>query len=414
MNRKTIVITVPFTFADRPLFPLEYVTLETMRFVTWLKNKNNDVYFINMRSREHYFWRDRAAGLHGKKMIPMQISSRTMYFLEDELEKNSDANDVVLQCDFSTMPCIFDMDVIHSLENFVKEKLPKAKVFVNGSLFYSYKDLAKKHGFDEYDIDSRETLDLDPDIEASLKCNGGKLAFFQLTSGCMNKCSFCGSVLLPVHYFSIEKNIDYLKKMEAAGAIRCLSIDLNIMSPDINEQFLQMFIDSGLKSVMSVPLGFQPNRITDRIINLLKRINIKIFNVPFDSGTSQNCNNIQKTYTIISSIKLLHKLRKELNIYTISGSNIIGYKHDDIRSIFRIYFAIYRGGGTPLAFPIYILPNTKEYYDNISDLKDRDITYCHGDLWPLVPEEKIPFYKKLLYFLKHHSIKVWLAGMIRK
>lgn len=407
MGQGIIVVAVPFTFSEKPLCPLEHITLDTLRLITWLKDAGNDVHFVNMRSKEHFFWKNRSAGINGKAEINMQIASRPQEYMREELLKYENADKILLVCDFPLSPYIFDTDVIRSLSNLCVRTIHGAEVYVCGSFFRIFPEAAKKTGLPVYEADFEQIRLCQPDIDASVSScansDGQKLGFFQLSDGCPNKCSFCVAGQSSLHKFSAEESISYLKKLNENGISEFWNLDQNLMMfPEHTEHFINLFAESGISGELNFSLGFQPDRITDGVINALKKVRTGLLTVPFETGTSESWRRIGKPYTIISAIKAVRRIRSECGnaVRRITCSFVIGYRHDDFRSIFRIFLAILRCGGAPIPFPIYVFPNTREYAENRKFLENKDINSLHGQLWPLVSEEKLPLYRKMLHFLR--------------
>ncbi|MCR4819939.1 MAG: NAD(P)H-dependent oxidoreductase [Elusimicrobiales bacterium] len=404
MRENTItVVAVPFTFSENPLCPLEQLSLDTLRFITFLKQQKKEVSFINMRSKERYLWRKLSGGRSGRKQIPFFIAAKPLKTFNEKL-LSYNPSEVLLWCDFPLSPYLFDMDVIKTLIEASKETVPNADIKLGGSFFRLFPKEAAKLGLELYSADISKIHNCQPDLDASLDENYG---LFQISDGCSNHCSFCVAGQSPLYLFDNKKTISYLKKLSAAGINDFWTLDQNIlMRPEHAIDFIRKFKNSGIKGKLNFSLGFQPDKINDNLLDELAKINIGIMTVPFETGTINALGTIGKPYTIISSIKALARIRKKCrnNIDRLLCSFVIGYPKDDIQSIFRIFVSVLRLGGAPLPFPLYVFPNTKVYQDNFLELKDKEITELHGQLWPLLPENRIPVYDKLLHFLRIDSL----------
>ena len=146
-GKKVAVIAVPFTFAGAPLCPLEQVSIETLRFISYLKAGGKKVSFINMRSKERFLWKTRKGGLRSGADISMGICSRPQEFLKTELLKDR-PGEVLLWCDLPFSPYTFDLDVIASLKKTCLEALPSARVRVGGAFWDIFPGGAERAGFE--------------------------------------------------------------------------------------------------------------------------------------------------------------------------------------------------------------------------------------------------------------------------
>lgn len=394
-----VVVAVPFTFVDRALCPLEQVSSETLRFIGMLRAGGGSVRFINMRSTEKYLWKTRKAGLGRGVDVKMAVCSKPLDFLEKELAAAPPTAEILLWCDFPFSPYIFDIDVIRSLMKVCRAALPGAAVKVGGAFWEMFPGQAATEGFEVYRLAEGAVDAFEPDLEASLKEPYG---LFQLSKGCVNNCSFCVAGRTRPRKFGNSATLAYMRRLAKAGITDFWNWDQNVlMYPRHVEEFLDAFLASGIEGTLNFSLGFQPDRITRGLIERLARLKIGILTVPFETGTSAALRMVGKPYTIISSIKRTAEIKRYAGraVKRLHCSFIIGYKHDDLRSIFRIYLSVLRLHAVPIPFPLYLFPNTGEYARNAAALAGREITALHGQLWPLVPAGKVAAYTRLLRFL---------------
>jgi len=353
-----------------------------------------------MRSKERYAWRVRKGGLRSTIPVRMEICSKPQDYLSGRLLEKPYPETVLLWCDFPLSPYTFDIGVIKSLAGVCRTALPGAEIMVGGAFFDIFPKQAVAAKMKIYRADAEAVRDCEPDMEASL---GEDYGLFQLSDGCVNSCSFCVAGRTKLRVFDNVKTVEYMKKLADAGIKDFWNLDQNVlMFQEHTADFFRKFRKSGIDGRLNFSLGFQPDRINDEIIEEMARVQTGVLTIPFETGTSASLEHVNKPYTIISSVKALDKVRRRAGsaVGRIICSFIIGYPHDDLRSVFRIYLAVLRLKAAPLAFSLYVFPNTREYSENSGVLASKDITSLHGQLWPLVPDRLVREYESLLKFLR--------------
>ena len=400
----TAVVAVPFTYADLPLCPLEQVSIETLRFVSWLKARGRQVRFINLRSREDFVWKARGAGLRGGVKVPMYVRSKPQDFLRGELLRGPRPDEVLLWCDFPFSPYTFDLDVVRSAAGVCREALPGAEVKVGGAFWDLFPGEAAAAGLDRFRLPPGAADAFPPDEGAA---RGEPYGLFQLAKGCRNSCSFCVGGRVPPRKFPLGPELARMRRQAAAGVTEFWNWDQNVLLfPRHFEEFLRRWRRSGIKGRLNFSLGLQPDLIDARVIKAMAGLKFGTVTVPFETGTLASLRRVGKPYTVISSVKRVTELRRLAgrSIARLHCSFIIGYPHDDFRAIFRIFLAVLRLRAVPIPFPLYLFPNTAEYRRAAAALKGKDLTSLHGQLWPLVPDGKVRAYRRLLRFLSVDSL----------
>jgi len=407
-NKKIFLANIPFTYMDFKLCPLEQVSIDTLRLINFLEDHGNEVIFADMRSKQNFSWKTRTAGVSSKKKLLMSVASKPQHFLINTLkqslvqsgEKNRTLDEIWIVCNFSFSPYLFDIDVIQSTIDICRQNAPGVDIKLCGTFADLFSDFLSDLNLKTADIKSEDIYKYPPKISI-LKDKGYGL--FQLSKGCCNQCSFCIAGNQPVHNYDVDETLGYIKSAyEKYGIKEFWNWDENsLLYPGQFHALLNGIIDANLDITINFALGFQPNLISDDLITILASLNLGVLTIPFESGTGESFKRINKPYTIIDSIQYLNKIntRAKKSIKRIQSSFIIGYTHDDYSSIFRIYLSILRLNSMPIPFPLFIFPGTKEYRDNYNHLKNRPITEFHGQLWPLVPEDKVEDYRNLLKFL---------------
>jgi FMN-dependent NADH-azoreductase len=403
-NNHILLINIPFTFVETKLCPLEQVSIETLKLISMLKD-DNEVSFINMRSKGSFTWKSRSAGIKSDKVLQMSIAAKSQQYLINnirQLEKKP--NLILIICNFSFAPYTFDMDAIKSIISICEQVLPNVSMNICGSFIDLFPDIANELKndlkLDKLEIDNSKLDKYKPDLYSLGK---EKYGLFQLVRGCVNSCSFCVAAKSKLSKFDIDETILYMQELYEKYHINNFwNWDQNVLLyPKHFEEFLDKYSQADIKAVLNFALGFQPDLISGRLIKKLAKLQLGTLTIPFETGSSASFANIKKPYTIISSLKRLFEINRyaKKSVQRIQSSFIIGYKHDDLSSIFRIYLSILRMKSFPLPFPLYIFPTTEEYRINKQYLEIKSITELHGQLWPLINADQLKAYQNLLKFL---------------
>ncbi|MCP4665544.1 MAG: hypothetical protein GY849_04180 [Deltaproteobacteria bacterium] len=405
MNKqKVIVINIPFTFAetDALLCPLDQVSIETLKTIAFLRKTGARVAFINMRADNMHIWREKPAGKNGKGVVPMMVSSaHSRASLRRELKKQAGPDEILLLCNFTFSPYLFDEELINTIIAVCESVFPDALIRIGGNFIQTYPDFVRQ-------IKAGETFFPDPaEVDACLPDFSDMIhedyGLFQLVKGCKHGCSFCMAAREPVKKYDIHEVLGYMKAAyDRYRPGEFWNWDPNVLLyPGHVEAFLDAYGQSGIRAGLIFALGFQPNLISDALIEKITSMDIGILTIPFDSGTARSCRIIKKPYSIIAPIQKLHRINQldRGAIKRIQSSFIIGYAHDDFHSIFRIYLSVLTLKSHPIPFPLYILPDTAEYVQNAPLLQHKNMSALHGQLWPMIEEKDLRKYMDLFNFL---------------
>ncbi len=395
------VLNVPYVYVEEDLCPLYQVSLDTLRIVTLLKKHGNAVTFINLRDTDTFSWKSRRAGLEGRTELPMLTNARPRKYMAARLlEMKPKPDEILIVCNLALAPYTFDLDMIAQIVKVCRKIHPQATLKLGGDFIDFFGEYVREGSIDHDGFIGFGDLDAFPPDFSVEKL--WKYGLFQLTRGCNNRCSFCIAARQKPRALSLDDTLSYMKMFYKRHKPEIFwNWDPNcLLYPDHFADFLDAYAQSGMKAGLNFALGFQTDRLDGRIIDKLKATQVNLFTLPFESGSLKANRNIGKPYSIISSIQKLKLLEeKRANFNQVQSSYIIGYPHDDFRSIFRIQAAILNKKTLPLPFPLYVFPKTIEFSENREQLEKKSFSELHGQLWPLVKQSELDMYRNLLRFL---------------
>lgn len=413
-DQNILVINVPFSFVDYRLCPINQVSIETLKFISFLK-QNNTVEFIDMREGEIYSYGIRSLGIKNffDRKILIQSLSKSKFIQKINELLFSKISKIIIVAQTLSAPYIFEVNFINRLIVILKSFFNDISIEITGNFVKLFPGALKQITAKYSAIMFQNFDDLIPDFSVKKEW---KYGLFQLTKGCVNSCSFCNAGLEKFTEIDVDFVLNYMMKFEEKyGPVEFWNWDQNVIfSKSHFLNFLKKYNASGLKSKLNFSLGLQPDKLDFEIMDELLKTNFRLITIPFETATLNLNFYVKKPYTIISPIQKLKYLNENMRFTDntrIQCSFIIGYPFDDYRSIFRTFISILNLGGFPLPFPLFIFPNTQIYNDNFSEVANRIISDLHGKLWPLVDPDDVLVYDNLLYFLRSNSFKSAQANL---
>ena len=412
-NKNIVVITVPPTFVGERLCPLGMIPIGILKIVAFLKKKGNNVKYINMHSGitedralvSHIpavKWKKKPMGLSGRRQAEMSIEGKSFEYLEKELKNVSfKPNEIWISCSFS-----FDYDLVKEYVDLCRDLWPSAIINVGGDFArggYGVGDLVGA------DIVSAERISEADQCLPDFSCvPDWHYGLFQLQIGCVNKCSFCHINMDKPQFYSPDLIVNYMKEFnEKYHPKSFMNWDPNVaLNRRQLTEFLEKYIDSGINVTLSFGKGLQPNLIDSSVLKLMNKARVNSVTIPMESASYEASKRLSKPYTIISSVKLLAAAKDAgLPLANCRCTSLLGYPDDDLQSFFRIYLTLLSFGASPSPFPVYLFPGAPDYFKFKPMLGNKDISAFHGQLWPLLPDEKIDSYLNLYKFIELTNMK---------
>ena len=395
-TKQTIVfLNTPFTYEDTPLCPLGIMSVNTLKLISFLKNKDNTVHFINMRSRESYAWRNLTAGRDGKVLIAMRVMGKPIWYLREELQKLlSPPDEIWISCVFT-----FDHQVVREMVDVCRSVFRDIKIVLGGDAVRTAPELAARLPVVVYSGRFEEADLAEPDFSVMEQYNYG---VFQLSMGCPNKCAFCVAGLDPPQVMDVDAVISYmLLYYQKHRPTVFWNWDPNVLVyREKFEEFLEKYAASGMKASLRFGKGFQPNLMTERLVRKMSGVAAISASLPVEAADSITIKRHNKPYSIISSIKMLTlAVKYNLDLKNSQCTFIIGYPDDNFSSIFRAYLTILMLGGKPTPFPVFLFPLSEDYERYKELLENKDLSELHGQRWPLIESGDVAKYQNLLRFL---------------
>lgn len=214
---------------------------------------------------------------------------------------------------------IFKRDILDIKEYFNYKKVPKSKsTNVKDKL---PKDKLFAYWFNKLILHSKH-------IEYRLKRD--RVCYLQISSGCRGKCSYCSEKFI-THLKSrpIPEIIDAINDGIARGytLFGLNSDDASCYGLDINsnlESLLKEIVKIDKKIYFSIP-EFNPNGLTDGVLELLKDKKFLYITVPIQSGSDRILKMMRRPYNIDKATKAIKTLRETNRHLKINTHVIVGF-----------------------------------------------------------------------------------------
>ena len=261
------------------------------------------------------------------------LNSKAKYFLDKVKklyeEKRENQKVVIIGClggsnkddvlNISKDIIIFKRDINEIKEYFKFKNIPKTK-----STSVSDKLSIKKemlYLFNKFILRSKH-------IEYRLKRN--KVCYLQISSGCMGKCSYCSEkYITKLKSRSIDDIIDAIYDGISRGyrLFGLNSDDASCYGKDIGsslEDLLNRVVDIDEDIYFSIP-EFNPQGLTDRVVELLKDKKFLYITCPIQSGSNKILKSMKRPYTIEYALKQLSRVKEKNKNIMINTHVIVGF-----------------------------------------------------------------------------------------
>jgi FMN-dependent NADH-azoreductase len=393
---KTLVfLNTPFSYVETPLCPLDIMSVNTLKLISYLKKRGNDVHFINMRSRESYQWKEVSAGRDRAASVHMRIMGKPRRYLLDRLQGMAQSPDEIwISCVFS-----FDYEIVLEMIDVCRSVFPTAKIVVGGDFIRNAPELVAELPAIVYAGRIEEADLAEPDFSV---IDNWEYGIFQLTMGCPHHCSFCVAGMDPPRVMDVDSVIAYMKAFDGRYQPSVFwNWDPNVLVfREKFDEFLDKFALSGIKAPLRFGKGFQPNLMTESLIRKMSEVATIGASLPIETADSVTIQRYKKPYSIISSVKMLSfASRYKFDLGSSQCTFVIGYPEDNFASIFRAYLTALILGGKPTPFPVFLFPYSEDYERYREVLRGKSLAELHGQRWPLIESVDVPKYQNLLRFL---------------
>ena len=295
------------------LYGMDVINLFKCNGCEIVKNKNNaDYIVINtcsfLNSKAKYFL-DKV-----KKLYEEKCENQKVVIIGCLGGSNKD--DVL---NISKDIIIFKRDINEIKEYFKFKNIPKTKSSSVSDKLSLKKEML--YLFNKFILRSKH-------IEYRLKRN--KVCYLQISSGCMGKCSYCSEkYITKLKSRSIDDIIDAIYDGISRGyrLFGLNSDDASCYGKDIGsslEDLLNRVVDIDEDIYFSIP-EFNPQGLTDRVVELLKEKKFLYITCPIQSGSNKILKSMKRPYTIEYALKQLRKVKENNQNIMINTHVIVGF-----------------------------------------------------------------------------------------
>lgn len=295
------------------LYGMDVINLFKCNDCEIVKNKNNaDYIVINtcsfLNSKAKYFL-DKV-----KKLYEEKCENQKVIIIGCLGGSNKD--DVL---NISKDIIIFKRDINQIKEYFKFKNIPKTKSSSVSDKLSIKKEML--YLFNKFILRSKH-------IEYRLKRN--KVCYLQISSGCMGKCSYCSEkYITKLKSRSIDDIIDAIYDGISRGyrLFGLNSDDASCYGKDIGsslEDLLNRVVDIDEDIYFSIP-EFNPQGLTDRVVELLKDKKFLYITCPIQSGSNKILKSMKRPYTIEYALKQLSRVKEKNKNIMINTHVIVGF-----------------------------------------------------------------------------------------
>ena len=295
------------------LYGMDVINLFKCNNCEIVKNKNNaDYIVINtcsfLNSKAKYFL-DKV-----KKLYEEKCENQKVVIIGCLGGSNKD--DVL---NISKDIIIFKRDINEIKEYFKFKNIPKTKSSSVSDKLSIKKEML--YLFNKFILRSKH-------IEYRLKRN--KVCYLQISSGCMGKCSYCSEkYITKLKSRSIDDIIDAIYDGISRGyrLFGLNSDDASCYGKDIGsglEDSLNRVVDIDEDIYFSIP-EFNPQGLTDRVVELLKDKKFLYITCPIQSGSNKILKSMKRPYTIEYALKQLSRVKENNKNIMINTHVIVGF-----------------------------------------------------------------------------------------
>ena len=295
------------------LYGMDVINLFKCNNCEIVKNKNNaDYIVINtcsfLNSKAKYFL-DKV-----KKLYEEKCENQKVIIIGCLGGSNKD--DVL---NISKDIIIFKRDINEIKEYFKFKNIPKTKSSSVSDKLSIKKEML--YLFNKFILRSKH-------IEYRLKRN--KVCYLQISSGCMGKCSYCSEkYITKLKSRSIDDIIDAIYDGISRGyrLFGLNSDDASCYGKDIGsslEDLLNRVVDIDEDIYFSIP-EFNPQGLTDRVVELLKDKKFLYITCPIQSGSNKILKSMKRPYTIEYALKQLSRVKENNKNIMINTHVIVGF-----------------------------------------------------------------------------------------
>jgi radical SAM superfamily enzyme YgiQ (UPF0313 family) len=328
--------------------------------------------------------------------IDTHVLGKTRDWLIQELAGHQPPDEIWVSCHIT-----FNAELAHNTISTIKKVFAEIPVVFGGNYPTLFPEDAGKSGAKVFTGRLQEALTCFPDY--SVFKTPPDYFVFQLTLGCENECSHCVNPMLgPIVKFDIDALVKDIKLKRKKYATRTfVNIDPNTACYDL-ERFLETIISQKADVDLYFFGGIQPDFVTQQLVTLMKRANVKGISLPRELNSQLNTR-LKKKYTaddFYNAIRLFENEKYDLSTFHCPFP--VALREDNLTHILSIIKEIKGMGAIAEIAPISFIPGTPEYDNHYDLLKGKDLEALNWALWPTLDSlAKIKTYA-MTYNLAHN------------
>ena len=320
------------------------------------------------------------------------VLGRGFHWLRAQLETAVEPDEIWVSCHIT-----FNGELAHRAIEMARDRFPNTPVVFGGNYSTIFPEDAGRSGAVPFAGSVPGADCFFPDY--TLFDRPINYMIFQLTLGCMNRCTHCLNHRLPGKVVCMdpeETASQIARNRRAHGVRRFVNMDPNTASAGL-EAFLKQMVRRHLDVDLYFYGGIQPDRLTGDLVRLMKRARVRGFTLPAELG-SETSIALNKTYTdeaFRRAVRLFQNADYDLS--NVHCTFPIGLKHERREEIVARIREIIRLGMIVEATPVSLAPGTPEYERHLDLLEGKSLEELNWALWPTIDTpEKLFWVARLL------------------
>jgi len=351
--RRIVLINPPVVVIDQAQLDVSLGTATPyglLQIADWLRAAGHDVRLADMArsGARDGTWKERRTRreLHiGLGKLPTGtegleldhwIHAKPLEWIDTWFDELDDPPDEV----WITCSMVSDAFVARMVARMVRRRFPEAVIRLGGDYATRFPELAAQSGADE--IFQGRLHEADLVVPGSALRDEGEPIRFRLTTGGPDREGSLLEGAPPRREVPVGAAIERIARARELGARRFECWDPEPLRFGAHvESFLSKMAERDLDVELHFVLGFEPDRVDDKLVGLCAAAKVKSVAIPVETADPRFVGLGGRTTTIISSIRALEHLKAgKLDLAACRGTMVLGYPNEELHDVFTQFHVL--------------------------------------------------------------------------